>query len=482
MTQHATSPPSARRSRNVSLAAVLTAAALVIAGCSSGTDSAAVTVTVPAETAPDQSTPVASSPAPVSAEPASSTPPAPVASVPESPLSEPSLSEPPLSPSAIGSAPTPSTAAATTTSVVPSAEPGPAISTVPAAAASGVSPIAPVVVTAASGILIGASLTTPEGRTVKGSMSADKRTWTAVEPLGYNRKYTIDATAEDASGTRVSTATFTTLKPGRTVFPSFFPNAKMKKVGVGQPMVVIFDKAPADRAAAEKTLIVKTTPAVEGAWYWWDDRTVHYRPKEFWEPGTKIAITAKVYGVDFGGGMYGETDRTLNVSIGDAKVAKIDDATKQMKVFINDKLVRTVPVSMGMAKTVTVNGKKIDFITPSGTYVAQERYEVRQMSSATYGLPVGADTGYDKAIPLAVRISNGGVFVHSAPWSVKDQGVRNVSHGCININPEAGRWFYDNFSFGDVVKVTGTATQLKPDDGFGDWNIPWTTWLEGSAL
>lgn len=317
---------------------------------------------------------------------------------------------------------------------------------------------------------------------MKGSLSADKRTWTSMEPLGYNRKYTIDATAEDGSGTRVSTATFTTLKPKQTVFSSFFPNATMKKVGVGQPMVVIFDKEPSDRAAAEKTLIVKTTPAVEGAWYWWDNRTVHYRPKEFWKPGTKITITAKVYGVDFGGGMYGETDRTLNVTIGDAKVAKIDDATKQMKVFINDKLVRTVPVSMGMDKTVTVAGKKIDFITPSGTYVAQERYEVRQMSSATYGLPVGADTGYDKAIPLAVRISNGGVFVHSAPWSVKDQGIRNVSHGCININPEAGRWFYDTFSFGDIVQVTGTKTQLEPDDGFGDWNIPWTTWLEGSAL
>ena len=478
MTQNSHSPPT-RRSRITVLTAALVAAALVAAGCSNAADTAPVTVTVPAGPATDSPTSMAASPAASSPTPSRTGSPNPSATA-TTGTSSSSATPRAGSPAAPTSASSSVSAAATLTA--PPTEPGPRITTVPAAAATGVSPIAPVVVTASSGTLIDASLTTPEGRTVKGTLSADRRTWTASEPLGYNRSYTIEATAEDRTGVRNSTAKFTTLKPKQTVFPSFFPNPKLKKVGVGQPMVVIFDKAPVDRAAAEKTLIVKTTPAVEGAWYWWDDRTVHYRPKEFWKPGTKITITAKVYGVDFGGGMYGETDRTLNVTIGDAKVAKIDDATKQMKVFVNDKLVRTVPVSMGMAKTVTVAGKKIDFITPSGTYVAQERYEVRQMSSATYGLPVGADTGYDKAIPLAVRISNGGVFVHSAPWSVKDQGVRNVSHGCININPEAGRWFYDNFSFGDIVQVTGTTTQLQPDDGFGDWNIPWTTWLEGSAL
>ncbi len=90
--------------------------------------------------------------------------------------------------------------------------------------------------------------------------------------------------------------------------------------------------------------------------------------------------------------------------------------------------------------------------------------------------------GYDSKIPLAVRISNDGVFVHAAPWSVKDQGIRNVSHGCININPQAGQWFYDNFSYGDIVTVTGTTTRLDPTDGFGDWNLSWQQWLTGSVL
>lgn len=53
----------------------------------------------------------------------------------------------------------------------------------------------------------------------------------------------------------------------------------------------------------------------------------------------------------------------------------------------------------------------------------------------------------------AVRIDNSGNFVHSAPWSVADQGKRNVTHGCINLSPANAKWFYDNFGSGDPVVV-----------------------------
>lgn len=371
----------------------------------------------------------------------------------------------------------------TTTTSPPPAPAGPKITTLPATKATEVSPISPVTVSVKTGALEVVTLTNPEGRQVSGKFSKSEMTWTSTEPLGYNRTYTIEAFASGQDGTSSqSIGTFTTLKPRGTIFPSFFPNPKMKTVGIGQPMVVIFDKPPTDRVAAERTLTVKTVPAVEGSWYWWDERTLHYRPETYWKPGTKITVTAKVYGVNLGSNMYGETDRTLNVKIGPSKIAKIDDATKQMEVFIDGEMVRTIPVSMGQSKELTVKGKKISLVTPSGIYVAQEKYKVKRMSSATYGLPTDYDLGYDKDIPLAVRISGGGVFVHSAPWSVADQGIRNVSHGCININPEAAKWFYKTFSFGDIVTVTGTSTNLKPTDGFGDWNIPWGQWKQGSAL
>lgn len=361
--------------------------------------------------------------------------------------------------------------------------PEPRIVTVPADDAANVSPIEPVEVKVSDGELDEVTVTNPAGKQVAGELSEDGTTWRSAEPLGYDRAYTITAKGSGKGGKTDMKSSFTTVSPQQTVFPSFFPPpGKPATVGVGQPIAVIFDKAPEDRKAAERALKVTTTPAAEGGWYWWDDRTLHWRPRNYWKPGTKVKVDANIYGVRLGEGTYGETDRTLNLTIGPAKVATIDDRTHRMIVTVNGKKVKTFPVSMGRPGAVTVKGKKISFITPSGTYVAQEKYKVKRMNSGSYGLPSNASLGYDEKIPLAVRVSNSGIFVHAAPWSVADQGRRNVSHGCINLSPEAGRWFYQNFSYGDIVTVHNTSTKLAPTDGFGDWNIPWEEWVEGSAL
>lgn len=361
---------------------------------------------------------------------------------------------------------------------------GPRLELLPKNAAKDVSPIDPVEVRASQGTIDEVSLTNPEGKEVKGDLAADKSSWASAEPLGYNREYTLKASLRGKDGKTVrEESSFSTVSPAGTVYPSFLPPPKITTVGVGQPIAVIFDSPPPDQAAAERALKVTATPKTEGSWYWWDDRTVHWRPKDYWKPGTKVTVDANVYGVNLGDGMYGDTDRTLNLTIGPEKIATIDDKTHRMVVTVNGKTVKTFPVSMGRTGSTTGDdGKKISFVTPSGTYVAQEKYKEKRMNSESYGLPSDASLGYDEKIPLAVRVSNSGIFVHAAPWSVADQGRRNVSHGCVNLSPEAGRWFYDNFSYGDVVNIHNTSSKLSPTDGFGDWNIPWEEWVKGSAL
>lgn len=435
----------------------------------------AVTTALAACTQSVDPAPDAAAAAAVSAGVPSST--TPTAGTAQSPRSSPSASPLPTS----AALPELTTAPAVATPTVP--KPLATISTVPSASASGVSPIEPVVIKAAAGALTAVLVTNPEGRAVTGAYSADRTRWNSTEPLGYGRTYAFDVKAANPDGVKASsTGNFSTLTPQDTAYPSFFPNPSMKTIGVGQPMVVSFDKKPTDRAATERALTVTTVPAVKGSWFWWDDKTLHYRPENYWKAGTRITVAAKVYGVNLGDGLYGETDRALTVTVGPSKVAKIDEATKQMKVYLDGKLARTMPVSMGRNQQITVGDTDISFVTPSGTYVVQEKYTVTRMSSATYGLPTSYELGYDKDISLAVRLSASGIFVHSAPWSVADQGVRNVSHGCINISPDNAKWFYDTFSYGDVVTVTGTSTALEPTDGYGDWNIPWVKWRQGSAL
>ncbi len=64
------------------------------------------------------------------------------------------------------------------------------------------------------------------------------------------------------------------------------------------------------------------------------------------------------------------------------------------------------------------------------------------------------------------------------------QGADNVSHGCTGMSTDNAKWFFDTVRVGDIVKVvnSGGETMTPFDNGFGDWNMPWKQWREGSAL
>ena len=73
----------------------------------------------------------------------------------------------------------------------------------------------------------------------------------------------------------------------------------------------------------------------------------------------------------------------------------------------------------------------------------------------------------------AIRVKRGTVLpCHAAGWNVPDHGVRNVSHGCVNMNPADAQWLYSTFTVGDVVEVKGTPVPLPVGDGLGDWAVP----------
>jgi lipoprotein-anchoring transpeptidase ErfK/SrfK len=245
---------------------------------------------------------------------------------------------------------------------------------------------------------------------------------------------------------------------------------------------VRFDEDIADKAAAEKALTVTPTPKVAGAWHWFSDREVHWRPQHYWKPGTKVSVKANVYGVSVGNGVYGQQDVSTSFTIGPSKIFTIDDKSHSGVIKINGKTTRTVPVSMGRGGSYTVDGQTIYFTTQSGAHIVQEKYPVKRMTSASYGLPKDTPLGYDEKISLAVRISSDGEFVHSAPWSVWAQGKQNVSHGCVNISPANAQYFYDNFSWGDIVDIKNTGVDLPFAPTYNEWGVAWSKWVAGSAL
>lgn len=376
-------------------------------------------------------------------------------------------------------APTTTPAAPTTT---PAAEPA-TLTITPRDGTADQSVAQPVKVTAGAGTLSTVTLRNGDGKPVRGALSADRTTWTSAEPLGYDKTYSVAAVAANADGrTTKGASSFSTVRP-RTVTMPYLSPSPGSTVGVGQPVGVRFDEAIEDKAAAERALRVTTSPKVDGSWHWFSDQVAHWRPAAYWKPGTKVSVTAAVYGLHVGGDIYGQQDVSTSFTIGASKIATIDDRTKQMVVRIGGKVVRTIPVAMGKNQRIVANGKTIDYLTQSGPHVVAEKYPVKKMSSASYGVTDKENPNYyEEDIPLAVRISPDGEFVHAASWSVAQQGVRNVSHGCVNISPANASWFYKTFSFGDVVDIRNTGRPLPRGAGYDEWGVPWSQWQAGSAL
>ena len=351
------------------------------------------------------------------------------------------------------------------------AAPAATLAVVPAANAAAVAPADPVKVTATGGTLTSVSVA-GSGGAVKGALNPDKTVWTSTDKLGFGARYTVSAVATNADGQKTTTTSaFTTARATRTVFPAVSPLNGMT-VGVGMPIRVYFENPVTDRKAALARMKVTTSVPTVGAWRWFSATEVHWRPKTYWKSGTKVALDTDLRGVSLGAGTYGSVnaDRHIAFTIGASHVSIADAKTHRMKVWINGKLTKDFPASLGKE----VPGR----FTHNGVHVVTDKKASMTMDSTTFGLALDAG-GYRVPVKFATRISNGGEFVHSAPWSVAQQGKENVSHGCVNLAPANAQWFYGISQPGDVVQVTGTPVPLTgKDTDIPDWTIPWSQWGE----
>lgn len=371
----------------------------------------------------------------------------------------------------------------------PPAAPTPAaVIITPAPNARDVDPLGAVSVTARGGILTDVQMANDQGEPVPGIITPDDMAWKPTVPLGYGRSYTLTVTSRGDDGTPATQLTnFTTLTPGdqTKVTLNQTSGTALKdggSYGVGTVIVAHFDEPITDQRAAERRLKVTTTPAVTGSWYWVDDQNAHWRPENYYAPGTRVVVAANVYGAPLGGGLYGQEDTRTTFTIGDSHVSIADDTTKQITVFDNGQVVRVIPTSMGMGGTETVAGQTLSFWTQSGTYTVMDKANPVIMDSSTYGLPVNSRLGYKESINYAVRLSNDGIYVHQLESTVWAQGNTNVSHGCLNVNADNAEWFYDFSQPGDVFEVRNTGGEPLHLSQNGDWSLPWTQWREGSAL
>jgi lipoprotein-anchoring transpeptidase ErfK/SrfK len=342
-----------------------------------------------------------------------------------------------------------------------------------------VSPVVPLEIAITDGELAEVTLVDGEGTAVPGTVGEaqedpEAELWTPETPLAYGTSYTLTATAENADGEEATaTSTFTTVSPQALSTPSIGP-LDGTTVGVGLPIRVWFDDPVADKAAVERDLVVTSSTPTDGVWSWLSDSEVHFRPSEYWPENIDVRLDANLYGVDFGEGVWGEKNRSVSFRIGERHVSVADAGNHTLTVYDGDQVVQTWPMSAGGP----------EFPSRNGPHVVTDLQRDMVMDSSTYGVPVDSPNGYRTPVEYAVRINNNGEFVHAAPWSVAQQGVANVSHGCINLSTDRAAWFFDFSQPGDVVEIINSIgpTLSAAEGDIYDWAIPWAQWQAGSAL
>jgi lipoprotein-anchoring transpeptidase ErfK/SrfK len=338
----------------------------------------------------------------------------------------------------------------------------------PATGSTNVKPGAGITVTAAHGKVTNVSVQT-SGTQVTGTLGADGTVWHSNWTLGTNQHFAVTATAVNSTGkTTTATSTFHTLRPTSTFQTQIFEGSG-QTYGVGMPIKLTFSQPITSKAAVERAMEVRTSTRVAGVWWWDGDQTLDFRPQQFWPAGTAVSFTGHMDGLEGAPGMYGVNDLTQSFKIGDSLIAEVSTSRHEMKVIKNGKRIYTWPISSG----------KPGDDTPNGTFLTIDKGNPVRMRPAD--IKPGAPGYYDVLVYWSVRFTWSGDYIHSAPWSVGNQGNSNVSHGCVNLGPSYAPIYYNMEKPGDPVIVTGSPAKGAWDDGWTDWFLSWPQVLSRSA-
>lgn len=327
-------------------------------------------------------------------------------------------------------------------------------------------------VSAAKGKLTDVRVEDAKGNTVAGALTAGDTRWAPSAHLAASTTYKVHAVVKDAEGrTAAAESSFTTLTPKNTFVGTFTPEDG-SKVGVGMPFSIRFTRGITHPEDVEKSITVKTEPAVDVEGHWFGNDRLDFRPEKYWKPGTKVTVALTLDGVEGRPGVYGKQTRQVSFTIGRRQVSTVDVKTKKMVVRRDGKVIKTIPVTTGAPGYETWNGQM----------VITERLEVTRMNGET----VGYKGEYDiKDVPHAQRLTTSGTFIHGNYWGGGAFGNYNASHGCIGLRDVRGgydgkiaaAWFFNRSMIGDVVVVKNSNDRIvDPDNGLNAWNMSWEKW------
>jgi lipoprotein-anchoring transpeptidase ErfK/SrfK len=227
-------------------------------------------------------------------------------------------------------------------------------------------------------------------------------------------------------------------------------------VGVAHPVVVTFRAPVADRHAAERALAIKSVPAMTGKFEWVENTVVQWLPDQFWPAHSTVSLSMR-------GGLATTNFRTGPAVVG---VANISDHTFTVTI---DGVDAGPPPQLpaphhrprwGEQGVFPASMGRPQYPTPVGMFTVLAKERDVMMDSSSVGIPVNSPDGYLLDVEYAVRFTQRGLFVHSAPWAVNSMGFENVSHGCIGLSTEDAEWYFNTVNVGDPIIVRENSIEV----------------------
>ncbi len=245
--------------------------------------------------------------------------------------------------------------------------------------------------------------------------------------------------------------------------------------GVGMPVIVQFSERFTDaRALQDATTVTADGRPLDARWYFEPSSTKkgypvegHLRPRSYWPAHATIRVHVGSKGLPAGRSFGFVDDLDLEFRTGARRVVTVDSRSDHLTVQQDGRTTATYPVSLGTGATPTHRGTKV---------VMQQRPSAC-MTDAKH-------TYQECGIKWDTRLTDDGEYLLSAPWNVYNikNGI-DSSNGCTNLLPADAKQLYRTLRVGDVVTYPDAAgSPMTMSDGYGDWNVPWTTWRTGGLI
>jgi lipoprotein-anchoring transpeptidase ErfK/SrfK len=247
-------------------------------------------------------------------------------------------------------------------------------------------------------------------------------------------------------------------------------------VGVAMPISIVFSDPVkiSARKEIEQHIKLTTGTPVSGAWHWFGSQRVDFRPKTYWKPGTHISMVADFDHVPDGYGRYGTHSYFRDFTIGADVRTHVYVAQHKTVVTRDGKVLRTMASDAGSP----------EFPSWDGTMAVVNKSATVRMTSCSVGIACDPSDPnfYDVVLPWDVRITWSGTFLH---YSTGDPypGHSYGSHGCVHLSFANAQWYYNLSKQGDPVTISGSPRgEAAGDNGYADYDVPWSEWLAGSGM